>query len=146
MGLEMDRTQRRARRLLFAAGSLLLVVIGTVVLLSFGGDGASTGFVVLAVGLAMVSSMSVDVAVSDQGVRVRADALHWPHVQLELDEIEAARAIDLRLRLFRRAAGVLRAGPAIELDLTGGRRFAVTVDDTDEAAAVLNGLFARASR
>jgi hypothetical protein len=163
--IELGGTERvawfgRASSLPFAAGSVTLVFTGTVVLLAFAGGGASTGLVLLAVGLLMVSFMSVDVAVSDQGVRVRAGALHWPHVQLDLDEIEGARAVDLKpmqegmwsgwgyrgsLRWFRRAAWVLRSGPALELDLTGDRRFAVTVDDADEAAAVLNGLLARAS-
>ncbi len=164
--IELGGTERvawfgRASSLGFATGSLTLVFIGTVVLIAFGGGGASTGFVLLAVGLVMVSFMSVDVAVSDQGVRVRAGAVHWPHVQLDLDEIEGARAVDLKpmqegmwsgwgyrgsLRWFRHAAWVLRSGPALELELSGDRRFAVTVDDADEAAAVLNGLLARASR
>jgi hypothetical protein len=161
--LELTGSERvawfgRTRSLPFAVGGVTLVFIGTVVLLTFGGGSASTGFVVLAVGLALVSFMSVDVAVNDNGVRVRAGAIRWPHVQLGLDEIEAARTVDLKptrsggwgyrgsLRLFHRAAWVLRAGPALELDLTGGRRFTVTVDDADEAAAVLNGLLARASR
>jgi hypothetical protein len=104
--------------------------------------------------------MSVDVSVSEHGVRVRAGAVHWPRVQLDLAEIEAAHAVDWKplqwnlvsgwgyrgsLRLFRKAAWVLRSGPALELDLTGERRFVVTVDDAEEAAAVLNGLLVRRS-
>ncbi len=147
----------RASSLPFATGAVMLVFIGTVVLISFGGGGASTGLAMLAIGLAFVSFMSVDVAVREQGVLVRAGALHWPRVRLALGEIEGARAVECRplamglgwgyrgsLRLLRRAAWVLRSGPALELDLTGGRRFTVTVDDADEAAAVVNGLLARA--
>lgn len=149
----------RASSLPLAMGALLLVFVGTVVLLSFGGGGAPTGLAVLAGGLTMVSFMSLDVAVSERGVRVRAGALHWPRVELDLAEIEGAHPVDFKplqwgyasgwgyrgsLRLFGKAAWVLRAGPALELDLTGGRRFMVTVDDAAEAAAVLNGLLARA--
>ena len=163
--MELAATERvawfgRASSLPFAMGALVLVFVGTIVLLSFGGGGAPTGLVVLACGLTMVSFMSLDVAVSERGVRVRAGALHWPRVELDLAEIEGAHAVDFKplqwgyasgwgyrgsLRWFGRAAWVLRAGPALELDLAGGRRFLVTVDDADEAAAVLNGLLARAS-
>lgn len=162
--MELAATERvawfgRASSLPLAMGALLLVFVGTVVLLSFEGGVAPTGIVVLAGGLIMVSFMSLDVAVSDQGVRVRAGALHWPRVELPLVEIEAARAVDCKplhwgyasgwgyrgsLRLLGKAAWVLRGGDALELDLTGDRRFLVTVDDADEAAAVLNGLLARA--
>jgi hypothetical protein len=41
------------------------------------------------------------------------------------------------LRLFRRAAWVLRTGPALELDLSRGRRFTITVDDAEGALAAL---------
>jgi hypothetical protein len=150
----------RARSVPFAAGSVLLVLGGTVLVIGFGSGAAAPGFVLLAVGLALVSFISVDVSISEQGIRVRAGAVHWPRVELGLDEIERARAVDFKpmangvssgwgyrgsLRLFRSAAWVLRAGPALELDLTGDRHFTVTVDDADEAAAIVNGLVARAT-
>lgn len=50
------------------------------------------------------------------------------------------------LRLFGAAAWVLGRGPALELDLAGGKRFLVTVQGSEEAAALLNGLVARAAR
>lgn len=42
-----------------------------------------------------------------------------------------------------RRAVILRSGPGLVLDLTNGTRFAVTLDNPDEAAAVLNGLLYR---
>jgi len=42
------------------------------------------------------------------------------------------------LRLFRRAAVVTRGGDAIELRLTKGRRFIVTVDEPESFVAALN--------
>lgn len=148
----------RANSRVIASGVVFLIFVGTVVLLAFAGGGLATGLVLLATGLAMVSFMSLDVAVGETGVRVRAGALRWPTVHFGLDEIEAARSVHwdpLRgglvsgwgyrgsLRLMGRAGWVLRGGPALELDLTDGRRFVVTVDGAEEAAAVLNGLLAR---
>ncbi len=42
------------------------------------------------------------------------------------------------LRLLRRAAVVTRGGDALRLDLTRGRRFAITVDDPTAFAEALN--------
>ena len=44
---------------------------------------------------------------------------------------------------MRRAAVVLRAGPGIRIDLHDGKVFAVTIDDPDNPARLLN---AEASR
>ncbi len=41
------------------------------------------------------------------------------------------------LRLFRRAALITRPGEALEIELVGGRRFSVTVDDAASFAAAL---------
>ncbi len=143
---------------LIATSVLLLVMMGTMVLLALGSGAISTGVVLLLTGVAMISFMSVDVAVGEQGVRIRSGALHWPRMHFALDEIETARAVDWdpmcsgvvtgwgyrgSLRLMGRAGWVLRKGPALELELAGGRRFVVTTDDAEEAAAVLNGLLAR---
>lgn len=49
------------------------------------------------------------------------------------------------LRLFGAAAWVLGRGPALELDLVDGKRFIVTVDGAEQAAALVNGLLARQS-
>jgi hypothetical protein len=42
------------------------------------------------------------------------------------------------LKLMKQAAVVLRAGPGLRLDMTGGRVFVVTIDDPGTAAALLN--------
>ncbi len=141
------------------AGSVVfLVFIGTMVLLAAGSGALATALVLLAAGLLMMSFMTVAVAIGEQGVSVRAGALRWPRMRFPLDEVQAARSVDWHptkgglvsgwgyrgsLRLFRRAGWVLRSGPALELDLTGERRFVVTVDGADEAAAVVNGLLQR---
>jgi hypothetical protein len=74
-----------------------------------------------------------------------------------LRDVVQAEAIDIRplewggwgyrgsLRLMGRAAVVLRAGPGVRLELRGGRVLAVTVDDAETAAGLLNDLVARRS-
>ena len=47
------------------------------------------------------------------------------------------------VKVFGRAAVVLRAGTGIRVDLVGGRAFAVTVDDAETGARLLNDLAAR---
>jgi hypothetical protein len=37
----------------------------------------------------------------------------------------------------------VRSGPSLELDLTGGRRFTVTLDDADGALAALGQVLGR---
>ena len=111
------------------------------------------GFTLLVAGFVLGLFASVEVSVSAAGVRVRSGPLHWPGVSFDLHEIERAAAVEIKgirwgwgyrgsLRLFRKAAWLLRTGPALELHLSGGRTFSVTADDADEAAAVVNGLLA----
>jgi hypothetical protein len=105
--------------------------------------------------LALLAIATVHVSVGTRGIRA-ASAIGWPGVSFALDEIASVRAIDLKplqwggwgyrgsLRFFGRAAWVLRAGEALEVRLTDGRVFAVTVDGAAEAAAVATGLLAPA--
>lgn len=123
---------------------------------------ASLGHPLVALGpfaafLACFGFGAVRVRVSERGVLVRPWLVSWPHVELSLDDIEGAQAVHINplewggwgyrgsLRLSGRAAWVLRRGDALVLELTRGRRFAVTVDGADEAAAVVNGLLARST-
>ena len=133
----------------------LLGVVGVLCAVVVGSDGgpviAAVAPVVVVVLIATWFS-SMHVAVSQQRVEVRSGLVAWPRIRLPLDSITSVIAEDLRpmrwggwgyrgcIRLLERAAWILRAGPAIELQLTDGRRFAVTVDDAAEGAAGLNGL------
>lgn len=101
---------------------------------------------------AMGSFSSAEVLVDRRTVQVRSLPLGWPRVAIPIAAVEAVSAVDVRpltaggwgyrgsLRLFRRAAWVLRRGPGLELALAGGRRFTVTVDDADAGAAALRRL------
>jgi hypothetical protein len=150
----------RSSSVVIGTTAVLLVFMGTMVLLAFGSGAGGTGLVLLACALMSVSLLHVDVAVGEQGVRLNGGLFHWPRMHFPLDEIEGASAVEWEpmrgglvtgwgyrgsLRLMGRAGWVLRKGPALQLDLAGGRRFVVTVDDAAEAAAVLNGLRDRAT-
>ena len=112
---------------------------------------APAGFVLLLCTVAVSVTTSVRVTVGTDGVRTSA-APGWPTVTIPLDRIASAEAIDVRpmrwggwgyrgsLRVFRRAAWVVRAGPGLKLDLRDGKVFVVTVDGADDAAAVVTAL------
>lgn len=122
--------------------------------------GAASGAIVLPLVLAalgfvlMLGLSSVRVVVGAHGVRV-TPGIGWTHVTIQLASIDRVEAIDVNplrwggwgyrggLRLFGRAAWVVRGGEGLRLDLTDGRVFVVTVDDASEAAAVLGEWLAR---
>jgi hypothetical protein len=114
------------------------------------------GWLLLAVAIGVLLALflsHVRVVVNDLGMRVRLAGM--PVRRIGLEDMESTAAIDLEPAQwggwgYRMAPGrtavVLRAGDAIEVLLTTGRRFAVTVDDAATGAAVLNGLIARRAR
>ena len=91
------------------------------------------------------------VVVRERGVVVHG-ALSFARVHIPLARISGATPIDVSpwqwggwgyrgsLRLLNRAAWVVRRGPGLRLDLTDGKVFVVTIEDPDDAAAVVNGL------
>jgi hypothetical protein len=105
--------------------------------------------VVPAAGLLLTFTV-VRVEVGPDGVVSRLGPLGGPVVAVPLDRIEGVRATHDSpvswqtwgyrgsLRWRSRAALSLRSGDALVLDLRGGRRFLVTVDGADRAAAVLH--------
>ena len=94
--------------------------------------------------------------------RVRADrrgfsvrgALGWPRVSIPATDIAAVRVVDVdptadfggwgwRWGSGRRTGIIMRRGAAIEVTRRDGRRLVVTVDDADNAAAVLQTVRSR---
>lgn len=126
---------------LAVVGSLLVFTVG--IMLGVG--------LVLA-GAAVTMLATIRVVVDRSGLTVAYGPFGWPRTKVTLDRIDHAEVIDVRpmsyggwgyrgsLRLFRRAAVVLRAGPGIELELIDGRRFVVTVDDAETGAGTINDL------
>jgi len=83
---------------------------------------------------------------------LRVDLGPVVRVRVPLADIRQAQSQELRPMewggwgyrvLPNRRAVILRGGPGLVLDLADGSRFAVTLDQPDEAAAVLNGLLHR---
>jgi hypothetical protein len=95
------------------------------------------------------------VRVDERGVGIRYGHLGWLRQHVALNRIEAARSCRVEpmqqggfgyrgsLRFSRRVALVVRGGAALELDLDGGRRFIISVDDAERGAEHVNRLVAR---
>lgn len=92
----------------------------------------------------------VRVVVNERGLRARLGGVISKRITLA--EMASVNVIDLEPNEwggwgYRMASGrsaiVLRRGPAIEVSLHTGRKFAVTVDDAVTGAGLLNGLLAR---
>jgi Protein of unknown function (DUF1648) len=89
------------------------------------------------------------VTVGPSGLRASMGAFGLPRVNVPIDKIVQASALDVRpmkwggwgyrgsLKVMKRAAMVVRAGDGIRLDLVGGLVLVVTVDDAATGAAVL---------
>lgn len=127
--------------LMAVAGSVLMLEVGLVI-----------GFVVLAAGAAAAMLATIRVTADRRGLTVGYGPFGWPSTTIDLDRIGHAEAIDVRpmehggwgyrgsVRLFGRAAVVLRAGEGLQLDLADGKRFVVTVNDAETAAGTINDL------
>jgi len=97
----------------------------------------------------------VHVDVDQREIRIRYGYIGWLTQRVALARVVAARAFQLRplehggwgyrgsVRLFGRAAVIVRGGPALGLELADGKRLSVTVDDADTAARVINGILSR---
>ncbi len=87
----------------------------------------------------------VTVSITDAAVKVRtgwlSGNLGW---SLSLSEIAAVRAVDAgpEFLSFDRKRCILRTGPALEVATTSGGRYAVSLEEADEAVAVLTKLLA----
>lgn len=105
------------------------------------------------VGLAIVWVSTVRVTASERGLRVAFGPFGFPTKSVPLERIERVEAIQIeplrwggwgyRRAGLRRSAAVVRRGPGLVLDLRGGARFAVTVDEPAPAAGLLNDLLRR---
>lgn len=123
------------------AGVVSLLVVGVLV-----------GVALIVVGTVVAMFATVRVTADRHGLTVRYGPFGWPRTTIELDRIARAETIDVRpvehggwgyrgsIKVFGRAAVVVRAGEGIQLDLTDGTQFVVTVDDAETGAGALNDL------
>ena len=111
------------------------------------------GATVIAAAAAVLALSRVTVRVDESGVRL----VFGPGIRMRvpMDDIRQAGVQDIRpmswggwgyrIRPGRRGL-ILRSGPGLVLDLRSGTRFAVTVDNPERPAALLNGLLERRAR
>ncbi|WP_353944426.1 DUF1648 domain-containing protein [Streptomyces sp. HUAS MG91] len=138
------------------AGSWPLALIGAVLIaagLVATVLGGWWGLVLAVAGVASLAFGRVQVTVGPGGLVVAQSGLPWPRVRIPLEQVESASRRTISplgdfggwgYRIRPGATGVvLRAGEALVVRRTGGREFAVTVDDAGTAAALLNSLVAR---
>lgn len=123
------------------------LVAGGIVLLLTSGLPAAVPPLVLGVLLAVFARPYV--VVDRRGITI-SGMLPWPRLRVPLDRIESAVSRDInpfaeyggwgyRIRPTRSGL-VVRSGEGLVATLAGGREFAVTVDDSATAAALLNAL------
>ncbi|MFC8731480.1 DUF1648 domain-containing protein [Luteimicrobium sp. NPDC057192] len=144
----VGRASGRALPAIVLGTTILLVAVAVAVQLWF--------LLVVAVALTalLLTMASFHVRVSADGLTVRS-SFGWPRTTVPADEVERADVVQVRplreyggygWRLGRegRTGVVVRAGEALEVTRTGGRRLVVTVDDAADAAALLNTMAERA--
>lgn len=144
----MDTWVGTARGRGMEAGGLGLVAAGVASLVT---ETRVVAPVLLFAGLVVALAARVRVTIDDTGLTADAGRWSWPSVHIPIDDIDAVTSLHVNpwrwggwgyrgsLRVLRRAAWVVRAGPGLRLDLRDGRRFVVTVDDAPTAAAALGG-------
>lgn len=128
---------------------LLALMLGSSLVAVVAGAPLAAVATLLAVGGAAFVFLGVEVTVDDHGLTVRSATVPPVRVRFPYARIEAVEAIDVNpwrwggwgyrgsLRVFRRAAWVVRGGPGIKVDLRRGRVFVVAVDDAEAGAAAL---------
>jgi hypothetical protein len=114
----------------------------------------SAAFAAAVLGIACLFFTSIRVTADRNGIQIAYGMLHWPVQRVGLAEIHRATILQIEpmawggwgyrgsLRMTRRAAVVLRRGKGLKLELSGDRVFAITVDNAEEGASVLNDLVA----
>jgi hypothetical protein len=107
---------------------------------------------IVLLGLELFSTIRVSIDARE--LCIRYGHLGWLRQRIALARIEAARGFQLEpmehggygyrgsLRWSGRAALVVRAGPALGIELDGGKRLSISVDDAERGADVMNRLIA----
>ena len=154
-----ERLRTRGMSLAVAAVWLLVAVVEVLVLSLSSSNTPWVAVVVVAVALVLlvliyVGSLKVIVRVIDEPAGRTLEVLYGPgpivRQRFRTDEIERASAHHLSftqmggwgyrgsLRFFKYAALSTRSGDALMLNLSGARRFVVTVDEPESFAEALN--------
>jgi len=154
---EVGAWSRSVTALLFLWLTLALVAIGAVAYtpILLGGESgvAMFGLSILALATLLCASfIRLRVSVDWRGLRV-VSLFGIPMKRIPLDQVDVVEATDIRpmdwggwgYRIMPgRSAVVLRSGPGLVVTSTSGKQFAITIDDPEEPAALLQALAARA--
>lgn len=133
----------RSRLVATVAGVLLLVAVVAVWLQLV------VALVCGAVAIVLIGAHAITVRIDRRGVRVGWGPLGWPHHRYPLEQISSAEAAEIEpmswggwgYRLSGRGIGiVIRRGEGLVLHRDGKLDVAITVDDADQAAALVNAL------
>lgn len=141
-----------------SAPSVVLVTLAAAVALAVSAWAANGWGWLLLSALMVVVGLTMNgytVTAGVEGLVVRWGVFGWPRQVIALDRIASAHPVTIKpmewggwgyrgsLRLFGKAAAVLRRGPGLRLDLRNGTLFALTLGDAETAAGLLNDLIAR---
>lgn len=132
-------------------GAVLLACSLAAIMIATGAGGVTTAIIMLAscaiLIAALVTTFAFRVRIGPAGLLVRSLA-GWPRIVIPAADVVSVRAIvvdpfaefggwGLRYGLDGRYGVVLRRGEAVEVTRLGERRFVVTLDDAQTAAAAL---------
>lgn len=150
--LSWSHTAQLGKVAFVIVGTSLAVAIGAAV---FASIASSSSAVIAIIVLVFVSALVVTntwwrVSADHRGFVVRG-ALGWPSKRISLDDIRTVQVVDItptrdfggygwRWTADGRSGVILRAGTAIEVTVSSGKRFVVTVDDADTGAGVIAAL------
>lgn len=154
---EVGAWSRSVTALMFVWLTVIVVAIGAAAyapVLLRGESGAAVFGLSLAVLAALLcaSFIRLRVSVDWRGLRV-VSLFGLPLKRMPLDRIDVVEATDIRpgdwggwgYRIMPgRSAVVLRSGPGLVVTSTSGKQFAITLDDPEQPAALLQALAARA--
>ncbi|GGU07770.1 DUF1648 domain-containing protein [Streptomyces violascens] len=138
--------RRAPSRVLLGTG---LAMIATALVLLYAG-GTRHALVALGGALICLAFSCPYVTVDRHGLTARPTVLPWPRIRVPLSDVD--RAISREIKILAEYGGwgyrmrpgktglMLRSGEALVVRRAGGREFAVTVDDSATAAALLNTL------
>jgi hypothetical protein len=156
------RCSSRGFALLGVGLTLVLVAVGVGTAIALRGTGGSwVGWLVTVVGLVVgvlgYLLSSLEVRVTEDTLTVAYGPVGWPRRVIDLAQVEDASAVMVEPMEWggwgyrwnpraKASAAVIRKGPGIQLELTDGRRFVVTVNDAVNGAKLTSAALIGADR
>jgi hypothetical protein len=139
------------------AGSVVLLLVGVAISVSAVSDGRlwALGFLPLVLFALFATTAAWQLRIDSRGVLARG-ILGFPRFSIPLTDIRSASVVavepladfggwGLRWGGSRRQGIVLAAGEALEVERLDGRSLVITTQDAERAAALVNGMRARAT-